>query len=123
MFHINVIVDRLKLILRVKLARFQDRLCDDPPVQHGVLLHDMHIMNVIVKQSAFAPSHFIGNCYLRRGSSRLPLFQQLADFFLPPRIPQLLNKRFPLRRYFSLSFIAQGVQTFVSGSLVITRIE
>ena len=119
MFHINVIMDRFKLILCMKLARFQDRLCNDPPVQHGILLHDMHVVNVIVKQSAFAPGHFIGDCHLGCGGRRLPLFQEFADFFLPARIPQLLNKGFPLRSDFRLSLFPQGVQAFVSGSLVI----
>ena len=99
-------MDRLKLIDSMELALLQDGFCDNAAVQNCVLLHDVHVVNVIIKQTAFAPCHFIRYGNLGFSNVGLPFCKQLADFLCPACVSHLQDKGFSLSRNLSFSFFA-----------------
>ena len=52
---IDIVVDGFKLLHRVEFAFFHDDFRDDPPVQGGISLHQLHVMDIVVKQIPLAP--------------------------------------------------------------------
>ena len=121
MIGIYVIMYSLKLFDSMELALFKNDLRNDPAVQLCVFLHDLHVVDIIVKRLSFAPGHFVRDRYNGLSLFLLPLREKPAEFFLSLFSLYLCDERGPLFSKDFLVFSSGNVALFISKILVILR--
>ena len=119
MIQVDVVVDRLELLLGMKLTLFQDCFRDNPAVEGGIALHNTHIVKIVIEQIIFTPGYLVGNCYLCFRQRSQPFRQEPVNLTCATFVTQLLYKAFLLFGNFCFALIAQMVQSILGLLLVV----